>query len=455
MKKINVFLKNLQNELFYSKKQWFRLVCIILLPFIYTFIYLAAFWNPFAHSNNLKAQIINHDSSNIVFDKFKAYIGEEISINPKKPQTEKIHINYLNSSKETENLRENVFSLIIPGNYYENLTHYIDGDKGYAAPQIEFYNSYKTNYFIGEITTLSTSYIEFENTKYFLNEVITHLKNPEVQLDANKIKNILEKIISIPALSEEINKIIQTYTHDPESLQKLNNLVTHLNDFLMNANENSLENLLTLNVHTQGDSKIDIYGYSLAPLFLCIGLWVGALFAATFVPRNWKNESNFFKNFIKSFSLIAMINFVQIVLVVSSITFLGWTLINQFYGYVFYYFVVLAFSAMCLSLKFFLKDPDSTRFIGIILLILQITSSGAILPVDLQPAFYQFFSHISPFFYVTQATKELYLDFDAKVFWISVLYFLVIICSFTSFFSIVSFLKNKAAKRKENENAHQ
>jgi putative membrane protein len=95
----------------------------------------------------------------------------------------------------------------------------------------------------------------------------------------------------------------------------------------------------------------------------------------------------------------------------------------------------LTFIAIIQCFVFLLGDPG--RLVAIVLLILQLTSSGGTFPIELVPKFFKVLNPFMPFTYCTSALREIIsgIDYsvlarDASILSIILIVFLIISISF-------------------------
>jgi putative membrane protein len=165
-------------------------------------------------------------------------------------------------------------------------------------------------------------------------------------------------------------------------------------------------------------NKVPNYGTGFAPYFLSLGLFVGALLLSIVFPL--REPAGVPKNgvswFLSKFGVLSGIGIIQ-ALVADAIVLggLGLHVENIPLFLLFSIFTSLTFIALIQFLVTMLGDPG--RFVAIIILILQLTTSAGTFPLELIPGFLQNFNAYLPMTYSVQGFKAIISSGDIGFMW--------------------------------------
>ncbi|MFQ3543701.1 YhgE/Pip domain-containing protein [Halobacillus rhizosphaerae] len=155
-----------------------------------------------------------------------------------------------------------------------------------------------------------------------------------------------------------------------------------------------------VNVDKNSVSKVPNYGTGFTPYFLSLGLFVGALLITIVFPVHepLSVPKNAMSWFMSKFGVLVAAGVIQAVIVSSVILFgLNLEVSSVPYFYMFSILTSLTFMALIQMLVTPLGNPG--RFIGILILILQLTTSAGTFPLELIPAPLQVFHSFLPMTY--------------------------------------------------------
>lgn len=165
-------------------------------------------------------------------------------------------------------------------------------------------------------------------------------------------------------------------------------------------------------------NEVPNYGTGFAPYFLSLGLFVGALLISIVYPlrepamapesgANW---------FLGKITVLTAVGIFQAVIASAILLYgLGLEVANVPLFYVFAILTSLVFITMIQFLVTVFDNPG--RFIAIIILILQLTTSAGTFPLELIPKFLQPFNLLLPMTYSVQGFKAVISSGDFPVMW--------------------------------------
>jgi len=171
-------------------------------------------------------------------------------------------------------------------------------------------------------------------------------------------------------------------------------------------------------VEKESVNSVENYGTGFAPYFLSLGLFVGALLITIVYPikEPVSKPKNSFTWFASKFGVIAIVGSIQALL--ADIILLSWVGIDV-QSIPLFIIVSLITSITFMTMIQFLVTTlaDAGRFVAIIILILQLTTSAGTFPLELIPAALQPINALLPMSYTVQAFKAVISSGDFSFVW--------------------------------------
>lgn len=165
------------------------------------------------------------------------------------------------------------------------------------------------------------------------------------------------------------------------------------------------------------DQSIDLVsnnGTGFAPYFMPLALWVGAMAVFFLISPNIKAPITFYKIFDKV-SVISIIGVLQAVILNLVLTKVLHLAVLSF-GRLMMFSVVMSY--LFITIQYFLTMflADAGKFVAILLLMLQLTSSAGSYPYETLPTFFQKINPFLPMTYCVKALREIISGGDWQVF---------------------------------------
>lgn len=207
-------------------------------------------------------------------------------------------------------------------------------------------------------------------------------------------------------------------------------------------------------VKTEKMAEVPNYGTGFTPYFLSLGLFVGALLLSIVYPlRDTVGvPKSGFSWFISKFGVLLSVGIIQAI-VADVILLFGLGVEVQSIPYFILFSIVtsLAFIALiqCLVTAF----GDAGRFIAIITLIIQLTTSAGTFPLELIPKFLQPFNAWLPMTYSVSGLKAVVLSGDFNFMWqnIGMLMIFIVVLSLGTIASLTLMHKRQFKNVAENQ----
>ncbi|MBW4081400.1 YhgE/Pip domain-containing protein [Paenibacillus sp. S150] len=160
------------------------------------------------------------------------------------------------------------------------------------------------------------------------------------------------------------------------------------------------------------------YGTGFAPYFLSLGLFVGALICTIVVPMRESEVigASRFNRFISRTLTFSMMSLLQSLMAILIVLYgLGLNVQNVPLFYAFTFITSIAFMWMIQAIVTWMDQPG--RFVVIVLLIFQLTTSAGTFPLELIPGWMKFFNPLLPMTYSVRGFKAVISTGDYSVMW--------------------------------------
>ena len=219
-------------------------------------------------------------------------------------------------------------------------------------------------------------------------------------------------------------------------------------------NESTYEMVASpVDVNVVGVNEVPNYGTGFTPYFLSLGLFVGALLISIVFPfvQPVIAPTSGAKWFASKITVLSVVGILQSLFVVAVALFVL-KLETQSVGLFILSAIITSFTYLALVqlLVSILGDPG--RFVAIIILILQLTTSAGTFPLELIPAPLQFFNKLLPMTYSVQSFKASISTGDLSHFWLnnSFLLGVTVVCLALTFgYFMLLFAKRYSKQTKE------
>lgn len=248
-----------------------------------------------------------------------------------------------------------------------------------------------------------------------------------------------------------------------EGGKKLSDGAKTFNDEINNGIKDTKEELKTLDglykfsedpveFKTEANGKVDSYGIAFTPLFLCIGLWVGALMCYVVLYYDQKNRYKYLDSAAKN-KLLQNLFYIAIGAVQGIVTALllklglGFELQNA----ALYYGASILIGITFISIiQFLIRNfGDIGKFLALIILVLQLAASGGTFPIETINKGFRVLTPYLPMTYSIKLLREILVPTTANFKAQYILILLAItVCTVTITY-VVDIVRNKKETVKE------
>ena len=284
-------------------------------------------------------------------------------------------------------------------------------------------------------TSKRVNYNSIDFKKKLNTEVAPLIKRVLTNADT-KIRNVSSVIsraqAQIPTINAKISeaevkiqtvqgKLLKLQGEMPEIKEKVQKLTGIVNKADGEIDTNALFNLLKVDYKQQAEFfanpvqlkenqlyHIKNYGSAMTPFYTVLSIWVGALLMSSLLTTKVEDEENKYKPYQKYFGrglLFMIISLLQTLIITLGDMYLLGTQANSPYRFVIYALLIsLLFSAIIYTTVCLLGNVG--KAVCIILLVLQIGSSGGTFPIQMTSSFFQALYPKVPFTYSISLLRE-------------------------------------------------
>lgn len=171
-------------------------------------------------------------------------------------------------------------------------------------------------------------------------------------------------------------------------------------------------------LNTKHVNKVPNYGTGFAPYFISLGLFVGALLLTIIFPLvdSAGIPRNGFSWYASKFGVMALVGIIQ-ALLIGTIVLYGLDIEVQSVP-LFYLFNIITSLTFITLIQFLVTiGGNPGRFVAILILILQLTSSAGTFPLEVIPKAVQFFNPLLPMTYSVKGFKAVISSGDYSYMW--------------------------------------
>ncbi|MCL1952247.1 MAG: YhgE/Pip family protein [Oscillospiraceae bacterium] len=448
---------------FFSKAMPFLIVAaVMLVPLLYSALYLGSVWDPYARLADLPVAIVNEDRGAQV-NGARRCLGDELCENLKANGT--LRFVFTGRADAEQGTKGNAYyaAVYIPGDFTEciasaatarpkqaGITYTVNEKRSFLAGQI-------LRSAITEIKTTLQSTVDGEIVSS-LTDGVSRAAEGASQLDAGAAQldagirqytdGVAQLVGSVEALAAELESVVRRdplLLADPNfsamiqrlsaggntaALAQLKDGAAQLKEgagALYEGTQTLSGSLAAAQIGEEGGESplvafakapvavlaspvypVQNYGTGFAPYFISLSLWVGALVLFIGVYLDTGGRFQILSSNTKNKRLRAL-GYIGIGLAESTLLGAVMLLMGLHVNHPLWFFAACwLFSLVCIAIMQVLigRLKDVGKFIAIILLIFQLTSSGGTFPMHLEPRFFNLLYPFMPMTYSVNLFKE-------------------------------------------------
>ena len=394
---------------------------LLIIPFIYGFSYIFAFYDPFSNVNKVKMIVITDKNSFLGSE-----IGENISNTKNKIKLGDLdltlkmnHIHSDNKNLENEKKDSFVYLRINDTNELENNIANIIADDSIiqdivsTSKIIEELNN-PTNQIVKLTLNNKKNYLlafgidagssMYSTTQFVLDSL---LKTISSENNINHLSwQVLKKKKNIPYEKSLTAKEKDNYKNEFEIIKKdVNKKINRV----VNANPfNKEQKPIQIEGHMSEHTK---YGYGLAPFFISVAMWIGSMTLTFAIHRKiYDNSISPGMRYFAKWTLLVFGILLQATILMIPLYFIGFKFLGLNHWFMMYGGAIITgifFVSIIQAIRFSVSGRTVSILLVIILLVLQMASAGGLFPIETQTSIYQFLNKILPMGKTVTIIREL------------------------------------------------
>ncbi len=419
------------------------LIAIMLIPLIYSSVFVGSLWDPYGKTDSLKISVVNSDNGGKINDE-KADIGKDVV--DKLKDNDKFKWEFVSQKTADKHLEhgESYAVISIPAETTKNAGSMLDKNPKKIDLNVKTNPGYSyTGSQIASkaITAVEDNLSESVREKYIsesfkgmnkltdgykdTSKALGQMSDAESQLiDGNKqVESGLEQLA--PMAGAEGQQLLQGSMKVSQGLSDLqaNNdkLKANIDKAIKQSDDKYFEdkNVKAINnpvVSNEDDlTEVNNYGQSFAPYILSLSLYVGAVaFSAVYPIDKRIGDSTGFKWWLSKFAIF-MMQALGSALALAVLCLYGFEIDIANPGHFTLTLILWSIAAYMIVTFLTVVLGNIGKFLAIILLILQLGSSEGTFPIELSGKFFQDLHPFSPMSYVIKALRENIFNFTSDV----------------------------------------
>ena len=243
---------------------------------------------------------------------------------------------------------------------------------------------------------------------------------PTVEADITRASDLVQNKFSV--FEEAVNKLADFSRTDlPGFEDKVRKAADKIRKFQDNVNLNDIIDFLKIDpakgssfladpisLNTKRIFPIPNYGSAMAALYTMLALWVGGTILNSALPVDVKNSEKIYKShhiyFGRLLTFLSVGIFQALIMAVGNIFLLHVYIVNKLWFVLLSIFISIVFVTITYTLRSVFGNIGNG--ISMILLVLQMSSSGATFPVSMTSPFFQAISPFMPFTHAVSILRE-------------------------------------------------
>lgn len=380
------------------------LLVLMLVPLLYTTIFLSSMWDPYGKTDNLPVAVINKDEG-ATYAGQKIDIGDKLVNNLKKKDSFDFKFKK-NEKQAKKDLKEGKYYmvLVIPENFSKrSTTIFTDKPK---KMDLDYYTNYGSSYVAGKMTSSGAEKIanslDKTVTKSYTTAMLSSIKQLQGGLTqaANGNKQIAQAAGAAGAVGAQM---AQANTKLAKNLEQASQQLGSVK-----LNEKNIDTLVSpVQLHSHDDSDVPNNGTGMTPYMMSVALFVGCLALNLMydvaAPR--KKPKTGISWWAAKMSVIGTFAILQaIVAYAGMVWFLGLDPIHPWATLGVVVMASLAFSNLVTLLNAAFGKVGA--FLSLLLLIVQLGGSGGTYPIQLSNSFFEGIHDLLPLSYSVHGLRE-------------------------------------------------
>ncbi len=336
------------------------IIAIIILPSLYALLNVEACWDPYGNTDNLEFAIVNNDI-NETYNGKSLNFGSDV-VNELK-DNEDFDWKFVNENKARSGVESGQYyaAIIIPENFTKDILSI--NTQNPSTTSLTYLINEKTNPVASKMSDNAASEIQ-EKINYKVVQTVDAVAFTQLtQLGQATQQTPLVQLSMVNASD------VQDYFYSPVVLER--------------EEMNSVEN----------------YGSEVSPFYIVLSIWVGCIISVALIKTRYLGKSLYspLELYFGRLGLFLLIGILQSTVTIIGSFWLGIQIENPLLFILFNYLITIVF--MVLIYSFVSIFGNAGKAISIILLVLQISTTNGIYPVNVMNSFLQTLNPFLPMTY--------------------------------------------------------
>ena len=418
------------------------LIIIVCLPSLYSLINIQAIWNPYNNTSNMKIAIVDNDLG-YTFQGVNYNFGKNLS-NELAANNTNLNWQFVdeNTARYGVNTGEYYAAFIIPSNFTENLLSF--GTSNPKQAQIEYLINEKMNPIMPRI--INTTALEIQNqVNSAVDQGKINLTTTQATALQTQLSTMQEQISALQAqnssAANQPNTNLTAANPNSTTSANPNGLIT-----FSSGNQND-PNVNPMQMNEELIFPVDNYGSAIAPFYIALSLFIGSIVAVAMLSTRVRKSKQYHpvSVYFGKMGLFILISILQALVITLVILNLHVQLSSA---------TLFTFTALYIGLCFMIITYSLVSVFGsigkafaIIILVLQVMTTGGTYPVQMLSSFYQNVYPYLPMTYAIDALRQVV----AGVLWNNYWYNLEILTIFPAIVLIFALLMKEEMDKKAEQ----
>ncbi len=152
-----------------APKSWAIIIGLLVLPALYAWVNIVAFWNPYGNAEHIKVAVVNEDQGASTELTGEVNVGDQVVAQLK--TNHQLGWEFMNHDDAMDAVRSGASyaAIIMPPDFSKDLLTIITGD--FVQPQLEYYTNEKANAIAPKITEVGASTLDTQINSKFVSTV--------------------------------------------------------------------------------------------------------------------------------------------------------------------------------------------------------------------------------------------------------------------------------------------
>lgn len=365
---------------------------LLIIPLIYGFSYIFAFYDPFVNTKKLDVAVVTEKGDN-----FSTALGHELE------KEQELHVGEM--------------EMVMQMNHIYNDEHDIDEIKkdNYATLVIPKLDQVIVNavtpLFVAGTTNKALAVMTA------INQLTDAMEKNKFNIYTNNKKNYLIAFgVDVGmSMSGSVNVALSTAIKALSDPGFISSTISAIPGYSKDTYDefvhsfSAFQTLHPIHVESHGFEKPK-YGYGLAPFFISVAMWIGGMVMTFAIHRKiYDTKATPTQRYFAKWILINFGVFIQATILMFALYFIGFKDLGNKNFFTMYGFTILTgiiFASIIQAIRFCIHDRNISIFIIILLLVLQMASGGGLFPVETQSGFYQVLNKFIPMGHSVRLFRE-------------------------------------------------